>query len=340
MSQSKESNSSIYILKAICACLVVFIHIPDINNEALLFLPFLRIAVPCFFMISGFYLVPEGGGEISVLKVNKQIVRILKIILFSNIIYLIYWILNNVVQGYSILDSSWLTMKFWGRWLLLGDNICYPLWYLTSYLQVLLILRLIVMFRVPNFLHILVPFLLMLSVLFNRYSFTWTEYHFDVSMSRNTLLCAFPCVLLGAWIHKSLNIWTELQFSKTIVIYIIIVVAAYIESFLLGYFHIDGSGADFNLLTYPLAFITFIICLKYPKATILPRGARVLLVKIGQKEAINIYLYHVLVASAIGLMATAIPIVKYLENAECVIVICILGSLFISHLKIRFYKLA
>ena len=103
--------------------------------------------------------------------------------------------------------------------------------------------------------------------------------------------------------------------------------------FLLSYFNIDGSGADFNLLTYPLAFITFIICLKYPNATILPSRVRSLLVKIGQKEAINIYLYHVLVASAIGLMSIVIPIVKYLENAECVIVMCILGSLLVSNLK-------
>lgn len=158
-------------------------------------------------------------------------------------------------------------------------------------------------------------------------------------MSRNSLLCALPCVSLGAWVHKNIDIWRTLQTSKTILICFIIVVAAYIESFLLGYFHIDGSGADFNLLTYPLAFITFTICLKYPKATILPNRARTFLVRIGQKEAINIYLYHVLIASAIGLMATITPFAKYLENAECVIVICILGSLLISHLKTRFHKL-
>lgn len=330
-SQLKESNLSIYILKAICACFVVFIHIPDINNEVLLILPFIRIAVPCFFMISGFYLV--SGEDISALKVKKQIIRILKVIIFSNAIYLIYWIISNVVQERPILDSSWLTLRFWGRWLLVGDNICYPLWYLTSYMQVLLIIRLVLVFRRPNFLYILIPVLLILCVLLNRYSFVWTDYHFNVIISRNSLLCALPCVLLGAWIHKNIDIWRSLQFSKIILSCFIIVVMAYIEMFLLSYFNIDGSGADFNLLTYPLTFITFIICLKYPNATILPSRVRSLLVKIGQKEAINIYLYHVLVASAIGLMSIVIPIVKYLENAECVIVICILGSLLVSNLK-------
>lgn len=53
-------NEAFYILKAFCACWVVFLHLPGISKESLLFLPFLRIAVPCFFMISGYYLVSNN----------------------------------------------------------------------------------------------------------------------------------------------------------------------------------------------------------------------------------------------------------------------------------------
>nr|WP_302830143.1 acyltransferase family protein [uncultured Bacteroides sp.] len=51
----KKEIQSIYVLKAICALLVVGIHVPSMLTNPLS--PITRMAVPCFFMISGYFIV-------------------------------------------------------------------------------------------------------------------------------------------------------------------------------------------------------------------------------------------------------------------------------------------
>ena len=75
-------NEAFYILKAFCACWVVFLHLPGISKESLLFLPFLRIAVPCFFMISGYYLV--SNNDLDGDKVTVQLKKVVRLVVFSN----------------------------------------------------------------------------------------------------------------------------------------------------------------------------------------------------------------------------------------------------------------
>lgn len=49
-----ERNYSIDILKFICAILVVFLHTDCVYHDYIL--PLTRCAVPCFFMISGYFI--------------------------------------------------------------------------------------------------------------------------------------------------------------------------------------------------------------------------------------------------------------------------------------------
>ena len=50
-----QSINSLYILKFIAACLIIIIHVPTIK----ILLPISRLAVPCFFMISGYFLYDQ-----------------------------------------------------------------------------------------------------------------------------------------------------------------------------------------------------------------------------------------------------------------------------------------
>ncbi len=62
---------SLYILKAICSFLIVFIHLPGIAFEATILQPLMRIGVPVFFMISGYFLISDKS--ISIIKVTRQL---------------------------------------------------------------------------------------------------------------------------------------------------------------------------------------------------------------------------------------------------------------------------
>lgn len=82
---TQKYNDSFFILKFLCACMVVFLHVPGIYYEHYLILPILRIAVPCFYMISGFYLV-DCKNKITYQRIKKQAKKTVKYLIIFNYI--------------------------------------------------------------------------------------------------------------------------------------------------------------------------------------------------------------------------------------------------------------
>jgi len=64
----KKDIPGLFALKALCALFVVIIHVPFIGKDTLA--PIIRIAVPCFFMISGFFLY-SGNAQAETTKAWK-----------------------------------------------------------------------------------------------------------------------------------------------------------------------------------------------------------------------------------------------------------------------------
>lgn len=81
MDHTSESYS-IYSLKAICAYLIILLHCKFPGNAGIVFEVLSRIAVPIFFMISGFYSDPSNKQYI-----KQHIVGTIKLIACSEIIY-------------------------------------------------------------------------------------------------------------------------------------------------------------------------------------------------------------------------------------------------------------
>ena len=88
--QSRADN--IDILKAVCAFLIVCIHVPFPGTLGAYFTTLTRTAVPIFFMITGYFYsdVVKRGGE------NSQIKKLLKLVIEANLIYL-----NGEVGGFQ-----------------------------------------------------------------------------------------------------------------------------------------------------------------------------------------------------------------------------------------------
>lgn len=321
----EEVNSSLFALKGFCAILVVFIHVRGIGKETFLVLPLMRIAVPCFYMISGYFLFRDNRWSVN--AIIKQLKKIGRLLLITTFIYILFFIAVNLIKGNPAITENWQTWTFVQRWFVYGDNLCYPLWYLTAYIQSLLLLLLIKMCRMQKVAMLLTPVLLICSVLLNRYSFLLTQESFDVTMSRNAWFCALPCVMSGIMIRQNEAKLLRNNWTKPL---LLLAFLAYIEYFILGYLHVDGSGADYNLFTYPLAIITIIWCVQHPNLSQHSNRFVSMAVLLGRNHSTNIYLLHIMMLSMVELLVFFVPAASLLRNAEIVVILSILCSFLIN----------
>lgn len=322
---------SIYILKAICSFLIVFIHLPGIAFEATILQPLMRIGVPVFLMISGYFLISDKN--ISEAKVVKQLKKITVLTITTNGFYIALHLIRNVVLNYPTINPQWTSIGFWIRTILIGDNIDSILWYLNAYIEALLIiwcmLKLFTPEKVNRILFFMTPILLITSVLLNRYSFL-IDNTFDIAVSRNAISIAIPCITLGAIANVYKDLFSKIS-NMTIIITVISAIA-YLEYALLYIFDLNGSGADFNILTFPLAFSIFIYCILNPNLSIQPRQLHNRLIYIGKNYSSKIYLYHSLTWGIIVILGSTYDsyIIRLIMNAESIIAI-ILAISFLKH---------
>ena len=126
-------NYSFDVLKLFLSLLVVFIHIHVPWRDFIL--PLTRCAVPCFFMISGFFLYNMDKEKMRQ-RVGQGIRRMFNITLFATLLYMIPWILHYMQSPdmYQIDFIDLVNFVFWGIPLFLPEGI--HLWYLQAYLYV------------------------------------------------------------------------------------------------------------------------------------------------------------------------------------------------------------
>lgn len=91
MDERKENIDS---LKAVCAFLIVCIHVsfPGVIGEY--FAPLTRIGVPIFFMITGYFYFDIVMKQ----KQYKQIQKLFRLFIISNIIYILWDLLRAIVE--------------------------------------------------------------------------------------------------------------------------------------------------------------------------------------------------------------------------------------------------
>ena len=87
-------------MKAIAACMVIFIHI-DLPGQTGVFIEALsRFAVPFFFMISGYFCYYNGKDASD--KIPGKIFHIVKLMIFAMAFYFIWEISKRLVTGENL----------------------------------------------------------------------------------------------------------------------------------------------------------------------------------------------------------------------------------------------
>lgn len=219
------------ILKFLCAFLIVCIHCPFPGVAGEYFTALTRIAVPIFFMITGFFYkdVAERKNE------KKQLVKILRLLIISNLIYLIYRCLIAAVggEGVGAYLSRAITLKSIVKFAVLNES---PfnghLWYLGGILYVLLIAFAADKLGIRKVLFALTPFLLAGDLILGKYSLVLFHREFPYVIVRNFLFVGLPYFCIGELIRDG-KINIKFSAAKLAIIAAVFSFTTLLERFLL-----------------------------------------------------------------------------------------------------------
>ena len=265
------------VLKAICAFLVICIHISykdDLNN---IITPLCRIAVPIFFMITGYFYHKTSK------KPLKQIKKVLILILLSNLLYVVFeMILNGNIdkpKREDIINSLIFN----------SSPFSFHLWYLNALLYVLIVVYFADKVKLRKYLYFLIPILLVINIIYGEYSIVVLDKDLDPIYMRNFLFIGLPYFLLGDLLYKKKDNLIEMFTLKKLAILIpIFALTTIIEEHILNYTHMDSIGEIYISTTF-LAITVFLFAIQTKQVS----SGNVLAI-IGRKYSIYIYIVHVM----------------------------------------------
>lgn len=273
----QKEYSSIYCLKLLGAFLIVCIHTlgNDFWNDSYYAVfPYLRTAVPIFFMISGFFLY-NGNHERAIEKCKKTLIKICWITLYANIFYVIYDRPDSISAS-AIFD-----------FIFLGNNNAAHLWYLNAYIETLLMIILFLKIRKLKLLWSLIPVLVIFGMLCGSYEKVTGLLPYNFNLSRNFATVGIPCVGLG-WILRKYHDKIIYVLRYPLIWITITAILAEIEVQILRPVSIEtATYGDIYIFTLPLSFIMLATAFKYPYW-----GENSLWAKLGKQYSLYIYIFH------------------------------------------------
>ena len=270
---ARASVSSLYVLKALLAFVVVTCHSP-------LVLPWVHIpgfVVELFFAITGYFLYTADLGKVQ-LRIWKSVKKIIPIIFILQVFY------NLIVppEFGPITSSYWLYIQ----WIFMGFSTFDSghLWYLTALLLGLLFLggylRIMKGRRVPLLFLLILPWIFIGP--YRMLLFDKPESIFVF----NFLTRAVPFLAMGYWVRANEE---NLLKYRWINIFFLVLTLMGIECLvtwcLSGYKYAASAIALF-----PMPFAAFMLMLSYKSL-----GQGTWLETIGEKYSGNIYYFHMAV---------------------------------------------
>ena len=121
-------------------------------------------ANPIFFIISGYFLLNDKN-ELSASIIYSNLKKIIYITVISSAIYVIFYCIIGKYNHIQYMNTKW-----WIYEILTGWGICGHLWYLTAYIEVLVILLLVEKYNLYKVLYLSIPLLIILNLILGSYS--------------------------------------------------------------------------------------------------------------------------------------------------------------------------
>ncbi len=207
--ENKKQNECLNFFKGISCWGILYMHTSYDCLVSSFVSCLVRFAIPLFFMISGYYIY-NADREVVAKKVPKKVVHILKLSVFSVILYLVYGgILSPLLNGKAINFMDYLANEFTYKkvWNLIVFNQWGILWFLFALLYCYLILIPINKYDWYKKAYILIPVLIGLLIFARgiiQYLALIPE-EINIIYFRNFIFMGFPFFMLGNMIHKYEN---------------------------------------------------------------------------------------------------------------------------------------
>jgi len=280
-------------------------------------------------MITGyFYRETIESGQ-----VKKQIVKVLKMIILSN---LFFFVMNGLIALTKGEIGSFLgkcfSIKAIGKFLVLNESpMNGHLWYLGALFCVLAIMATVdkmVGKSSPKMtgggyriLYILIPFLFVGDLVIGKYSILLFGREFPYVLVKNWLFVGLPYFLIGDWIYK-LRTKNKCKLNKSTLIILIVLFAitTILERYILVVLNANATRDHYISTTF-LAITLFLMFLDTTNSWVKTgkRGRLVhYLAVVGRKYSTMIYIIHPVFIRIYGVIIRKISeTVSFLETVYC-----------------------
>ncbi len=283
-------NHNIDALKAICALLIVSIHCTYAGKFYLD--PLAKIAVPCFFMISGYCIYEGDSGKLG-RRLAKAAGRVAYILVWASLVFCIMPLYSYWRTGANEFHFAWSNL-----WLN-TNPFCGHLWYLQAYLYVLLVAWLLNRAGRIALLPRLAPVLLLCGLALGSYSCLLAGKPLASLLTRNFLFIGLPFFSIGMWLRRhatsaGLPAWLGSRWMAAAILALLLLSVG--EKLLVWNF--AHRAYDLYVTTIVLSVLVF--CLTVTRGDV---GGN-WLSAIGQRYSLYIYVYHMLILQVAGFLAS------------------------------------
>ncbi len=272
-------------LKALCAFFIVCNHVPFPGVAGRYIDSIFRMAVPVFLMITGYFFKPSSS--------RKQSIKLLKLLLIGNGIFLIWKCMLSLLKGQLIV---WLnetfTIKNLIKFLLFNASpFHYHLWYLGAILYVVvtenLLRRIFGLQKCRKILYFCTPFLLIGYLLLGKYSCIPFHRDFPVYLFRNWLFIGIPYFSIGLLFKEKGDVIRQKLYSKPKLVTLIVltIITSFMERRIIV--SIDPKPVGDHYLS-----TTFLACFVFLFFLYFVGRKENMFSKIGKEDSTWIYILH------------------------------------------------
>lgn len=276
-------------LKLVCSFLVICIHIPFPGYFGIAVMSLARIAVPIFFMITGFFYT-------SIVEQNRQksqLRKIAQLVVVSNALYYVFGLskqlLNYLIKKEEFSLAGGISLSSILKFVFLNQSpFSGHLWYLGALLYVLGIVFIWEeLFRFSRRkLYPIIPLLLLVDLLFGKYSLLILGKEFPYILVRNFMFVGLPYFLIGdALSAKNISV----QKNRLLLLSCFFGVTTLMARYLLGVNNLNAAR-DHYLSTTLMSVSIFLLYVNYGNETnnyLYEKAC-----KAGRKYSLYIYIIH------------------------------------------------
>ncbi len=306
--KTEERYHSVDKLKFLCAFLIVCIHAPFPGEVGEYFKAVARIAVPVFFMISGFFWTHMNG--------KKQIIKLLKLMAVANILYFSISFAKAIAVGGTIsFLKTTFTVKKILEFIIMNNSPFAPhLWYLGAIIYVIVVVWIAEQNGQKRILLYAAPILMICDLLLGKYSLAIFHREFPYTIVRNWLFVGIPYFMVGNYINEKRN-WIKERIHQSVIFGTVLFfsLASVLERYFLVVAGLN-TKRDHYISTTFLAIAVFLAFLFYID------NHKSLVAQIGQKASTWIYILHYLLISVCNFIASTVHATDIYNIAKPIII--------------------